>query len=351
MLCPWCESGEVNMKTVVIFGGTGFIGTHLSQFLLRDAAIQEIVLADLNPPSAEKYTATLQDALVSGRARYLNCDVRQPLTLDGLPHADVIFNLAAVHREPGHLAAEYYATNLLGAEHVCAYAATIGCARLVFTSSISPYGSAESRKDEASIPVPDTPYGGSKLVAEKIHMAWQAAAAGRQLLIVRPGVVFGAGEAGNVTRLIRSLIRGYFLYMGNRTTRKAGGYVKELCRVISFGLEHQDRTGESLALLNFSMDPPPAIEDFVKAINKTANVRRRSWSVYRPLLLGAAYPIDTMARLFGIQQPISPIRVRKLCRSTNVDPKRLREIGYVYHYSLEQAFQDWKLDKPEDFGP
>jgi nucleoside-diphosphate-sugar epimerase len=139
--------------------------------------------------------------------------------------------------------------------------------------------------------------------------------------------------------------------MGNRTTRKAGGYVKELCRVISFGLEHQDLTGESLALLNFSMDPPPAIEDFVKAINKTANVRRRSWSVYRPLLLGAAYPIDTMARLFGIQQPISPIRVRKLCRSTNVDPKRLREIGYVYHYSLEQAFQDWKLDKPEDFGP
>ena len=254
------------MKTVVIFGGSGFIGTHLSQFLLGDSAVREIVLADLNPPGKESYMGTLQDALASGRVRYLNCDVRQPLPLGVLPHADMIFNLAAVYREPGHRAAEYYETNLPGAEHVCGYAAAVGCTRIVFTSSISPYGPAESRKDEDSIPVPESPYGTSKLVAEKIHLAWQTAGADRRLLIIRPGVVFGAGESNNVKRLVRSLIRGYFLYMGNRTTRKAGGYVKELCRVISFGLEHQNRTGEAVTLLNFSMDPPPAIEDFVEAI-------------------------------------------------------------------------------------
>src|SRR5882724_11274223 len=139
------------MKSVVIFGGTGFIGTHLSQFLLGDPAVQEIVLADLSPPRNESYTVALQDALASGRVRYLNCDVRQPLPLHALPHADVIFNLAAVHREPGHLPAEYYETNLQGAEHVCAYAAATGCTRIVFTSSISPYGPTECRKDEASI--------------------------------------------------------------------------------------------------------------------------------------------------------------------------------------------------------
>ena len=73
-------------------------------------------------------------------------------------------------------------------------------------------------------------------------------------------------------------------------------------------------------------------------------------SVPRALLLGASYPVDAVARLLGIQQPISPVRVRKLYRSTNVDPKRLRELGYVYHYSLEQAFEDWKRDRPEDFA-
>jgi nucleoside-diphosphate-sugar epimerase len=337
------------MSTVVIFGGTGFIGTHLSQFLLSDPAVQEIVLADLNPPRIERFTSVLQDALASGRARYLNCDVRRPIPLSALPRADVIFNLAAVHREPGHQPAEYYETNLRGAEHVCAYAAASSCKRIVFTSSISPYGSAESRKDEASIPVPETPYGSSKLVAEKMHLVWQAAGADRRLLIIRPGVVFGPGEGGNVTRLIRSLVRGYFLYMGNRTTRKAGGYVKELCRVISFALGHQGCTGEAVTLLNFSMDPPPAIEDFVDAIRNVANVRRKPLNVPRALILGASYPIDAISRLFGIQNSISPVRVRKMYRSTHIEPKRLRELGYIYQYSLTQAFEDWKRDKPADF--
>jgi len=336
------------MKSAVIFGGTGFIGTHLSQFLLEDPAVQ-VVLADLSPPRNERYTVALQNALASGRARYLNCDVRQPLPLYALPDADVIFNLAAVHREPGHRAAEYYETNLQGAEHVCAYAAATGCTRIVFTSSISPYGPTECKKDETSIPAPETPYGASKLVAEKIHLSWQRARTDRKLLMIRPGVVFGPGEGGNVTRLISSLVRGYFLYMGNRTTRKAGGYVKELCWVISFGLEHQNRSGEAITTLNFSMDPPPAIEDFVEVISKIARIRRKPLSVPRALLLGASYPIDAVARLFGIQQPISPVRIQKLFRSTNIEPKRLRELGYVYHYSLQRAFEDWKTDRPEDF--
>jgi GlcNAc-P-P-Und epimerase len=343
------ECGKVDMKTVVIFGGSGFIGTHLSQFLLCNTMVEQVVLADLNQPRPESYSS-FRDASASGRLRFLKCDVRKPLPLDCLPQADTIFNLAAVHREPGHRPYEYFETNLLGAEHVCEYAATAGCARIVFLSSISPYGTSEREKDECSLPVPETPYGASKLLAEKIHLAWKASRADRKLLIIRPGVVFGPGDDANVKRLIRSLLRGYFLYMGNRKTRKAGGYVKELCHVISFGIEHQDRTGEEATLLNFSLDPPPTIEDFVGVISKIANLPRKPLSVPRALLLGASYPVSALAKLFGIQQPISPTRVRKLYRSTNVEPKRLRELGYVYHYSLEQAFEDWKQDSPEDFS-
>jgi nucleoside-diphosphate-sugar epimerase len=337
------------MKTVVIFGGTGFIGTHLSQFLLDDPTVQEVVVADMNPPRRKNYTTVLQNSIVSGRVKYLHCDVRQPLTLGTFPQVDVIFNLAAVHREPGHRPFEYYETNLRGAENVCAYASAVNCPRIVFMSSISPYGPGEAMKDETSIPVPETPYGGSKLVAEKMHELWQKAEPSRKLLIVRPGVVFGPGEEGNVTRLVTSLVRGYFLYMGNRRTRKAGGYVKELCRVISFGLKHQDQTDETVTTLNFSMDPPPTIEEFVQVITRIAQIRRKPLSIPRSFLLGASYPIDAAARLLGIRQPISPVRVRKLFRSTNIEPKRLREMRYVYHYSLEEAFEDWMRDAPEDF--
>jgi nucleoside-diphosphate-sugar epimerase len=334
----------------VIFGGTGFIGTHVAQEWLRGNLTKKIVLVDLLPPRNEPYCADLQKGLADGRIEFFRWDVRRPIPASLLPSADLIFNLAAIHREPGHAPEEYFETNLLGAENVCAWASSIGCSRMVFTSSISPYGPSEELKSESSLPIPETPYGSSKLAAEKIHIGWQSGCACRRLLILRPGVVFGPGEGGNVTRLVRSVVKGYFAYMGNRQTRKAGGYVKELCRAIRFGLEHQDRSGEAVTLLNFSMDPPATLETYVDAIRKVAGIRRNPMSVPRSLLLGIAYPIDAVARTFGISQPVSPVRVRKLFRSTSIDPAGLRQLGYVWQYTLEAAFLDWKRDRPEDFA-
>ena len=45
--------------------------------------------------------------------------------------------------------------------------------KIVFTSSIAPYGAAEELKKEITLPTPNTAYGISKLVAEKIHEKWQ----------------------------------------------------------------------------------------------------------------------------------------------------------------------------------
>jgi GlcNAc-P-P-Und epimerase len=337
-------------QTTVIFGGTGFIGTHVAQYLLREGFTGRVVLADIRSPRTESYAADLAAALASGTASYVALDVRKPITLDALPtRADLVLNLAAVHREPGHRPGEYFETNLKGAENVCAWASTVGCERMVFTSSISPYGPSEERKDEGALPVPETPYGSSKLAAEKIHLAWQSASPSRKLLILRPGVVFGPGEGGNVTRLIRSLVRGYFFYTGNRQVRKAGGYVKELCLVTRFGLEHLEQAPEQSALLNFGFDPAPKLEDFVNAISSAAGIRRHPFSVPRSILLGISYPIDLAARIARIQQPVDPVRIRKLLRSNWVEPQRLRELGYEWKFNLESAFRDWKRDYPSDF--
>lgn len=338
------------MKQIVIFGGTGFIGTHTAQRLLQEMDVEQVTLVDIRPPREERYTAPLQAALRSGKARFVHHDIREPAPLNLLPKADLIFNFAAVHREPGHQPREYYETNLLGATHVCAYASAVNCNHIVFTSSISPYEVSEDSKHEDSLPVPETPYGGSKLVAEKMHSAWQTSSPGRKLLIVRPGVVFGPGEGGNVSRLIHSLTKGYFVYMGNKETRKAGGYVKELTNMFLFGIDHQNKNGEGVTLLNFSVNPTPTLTQYVEAIRKVGGIKRAPLSIPRGLLLGISYPVDFVANLFRIKQPISPTRIRKLYRSTNIEPRRLQELGYTYQYTLEQAFKDWKKDKPEDFG-
>jgi nucleoside-diphosphate-sugar epimerase len=339
------------MKSVVVFGGTGFIGTHLAQYQLMRGLVETVFLVDLNPPRDLPYTQLLQSGLRDGRVVFVEHDVRKPIPSDLLPErADVVFNLAAIHREPGHSPSEYFETNLLGAENVCAWASKIECGTMVFTSSISPYGPSEEKKTERSLPVPETPYGSSKLAAEKIHLIWQSAQEGRKLLVLRPGVVFGPGEGGNVTRLVRSLARGYFVYLGNRKIVKAAGYIKELCLVAMFGLDVLSRSDSSTLLLNFTMDPPPTMEQMVEAIQKVTGKARRPFSMPRSLLLGLSYPLLAVERTFGVKMPINPVRVRKLFRSNNVWPEKLKCLGYKYTYTLESALQDWKKDVPQDFS-
>ncbi|MDH5753174.1 MAG: NAD(P)-dependent oxidoreductase [Deltaproteobacteria bacterium] len=340
-----------SFNNCVLFGGSGFIGLHLARHLLDSSLADKIWLADIRAPRGELFPANIQQMLASGKVEYLEVDVRRKIEHAGLPdRAELVVNLAAVHREPGHQPHEYYETNLYGAENVCAWAEEAGCLRVVFTSSIAPYGPSEEPRDENSLPVPRTPYGGSKLAAEKIHLAWQRGAGERRLLIVRPGVVFGPGEGGNVTRLVRAVLGRYFVYTGNQGTRKAGGYVKELCRTITWALERLNNGPAGVILYNFTMNPPASVAEFVEGIQLTAGKRRLVPAVPYRLLLAGSYVIEALARPLGIRQPVSPVRVKKLVFSNHIRAAWLKSQGYDYQYTLEQALADWRDELPRDWS-
>jgi nucleoside-diphosphate-sugar epimerase len=345
------ENFSMMQQTIVIFGGSGFIGSHLAAVLLQQGA-GIIYVVDIKPPPGAGYSNEFTPTVSANQVKYINVDVRQPIEYPDLPcKVDLIVNLAAIHREPGHEPHEYFETNIPGAENVCAWAEKIGCEHIVFTSSIAPYGPCETPKSEASIPCPETAYGSSKLVAEKIHLAWQGAdTARRKLVIVRPGVVFGPGEGGNVTRLVRAVLGRYFFYMGNRQTIKAGIYVKELCHSILWALDKVDHSGTGWLLYNATMNPAPAVEDYVTTICKVAGVKRACPGVPYALLYVVAGMLEIGARPLGVKHPFSPVRIRKLVRSNNIQAEVLRERGYEYRYTLKTALEDWKHDFPQDWN-
>lgn len=336
------EDSQLKIGNCVIFGGTGFIGGYFARELLEQKIADRIFLADIAPMRPDF------PFLNDGRITFVRVDVREKIDSKALPpHADLVVNLAAVHREPGHKPVEYFETNLLGAENVCAWAEQAGCERMIFTSSIAPYGPSEEAKSETSIPVPVTAYGASKLAAEKIHIAWQSVAASRRnLVIVRPGVVFGPGEGGNVTRLVKSLLRGYFIYMGNRQTRKAGGYVKELVLTMLWATQSQQA---GVLLYNFSQYPIPTMREYVETVQRVAEIRRRVFRAPYSLLYPMSWVIDSSARLLGLNQPVNPTRLRKLVRSNNIVPAVLQREKYQNRFDLEGALRDWKSERPEDW--
>lgn len=345
---------EPKYNSVILFGGNGFIGSNFAAYLLDNNITKKVIVSDVGTITPDLWPKKLQRRFAAGEIDYVKIDVRKPLDAqedsNKLPNkVDLIVNLAAVHKEPGHVAEEYFMTNLPGAENVCAWADKVDCKNILFTSSIATYGGGENTKDEDSLTMPNTPYGVSKLTAEKIHIAWQRAKEGRKLLITRPGVIFGANERGNVTRMVKAVLGHYFFFIGNQNVRKAGGYVKELCRAMAFMLKWQDEHNEGITLFNFTMDPAPSVGEYAEGIKKVADVKRATPNVPYRLLLVGSYFVHFINTLLGRKQSISPVTVRKTLKYNNIAPKVLKKLGYEYEYTLEQGLEDWYKERPQDW--
>lgn len=324
----------------IIFGGSGFIGTHLIKLLKSEVLKPDDIIYDLDivMPGEEGVVPGIVEEIEG--VKYIRTDVRKPIEFEFVPtDNDIIFNLAAVHRTPGHLDYEYFETNILGSENVTAFAEKNNISKILFTSSIAPYGAAEQLKIETTLPTPNTPYGISKLVAEKIHEKWQAKNSKRELTILRPGIVYGKGEHGNMTRLYKGQKKHYFFYAGRRDTIKACIYVKELVQFIKYRMIDNSFPGTDI--YNCTYEPAYNIQQICNAIQKATNMKRHIPLVPSWLLIPAAYILGPIG---GKKIGIHPARVKKLMISTNISGKKIKESDYNFHYLFDDTFKDWYKD-------
>ena len=321
------------MSIAYIFGGSGFIGTRLAGYLIQSATHDRVVSLDIADPARP----------VSG-VDYVRCDVRQAIDVSPWPKdgASHVYNLAAVHRTPGHPDADYFATNVWGALHVASFARAIGAARTVFTSSIAVYGPTENAVDETSTPQPTSAYGKSKLMAEEIHRAVLGQDSGCQLIIVRPAVIFGPGEGGNFTRLARALSSGMFLYPGRRDTIKSCGYVGELLRAMTI---LPGRVNGEI-VFNFCFPQRYTIEDICTAFQAVANLPapRGTLPIALTTCLGALG--DSLGKV-GIKVPVNSERIAKLQHSTNIVPRVLQQLEYRFETDLPASLEKWMNEDPQ----
>lgn len=332
----------------IITGGTGFIGTHLTNLLNEvhpEAKVWnlDIVTPGTPNPVVKNYKPAVREGEKLG-STFVECDIRKPIgELPFTPTTeDVIFNFAAVHRTPGHVDIEYFETNIRGAENVCEFAEKYGIKNMVFTSSIAPYGASEQLKTEETLPTPNTPYGISKLVAEKIHIAWQKGGEGRKLTIVRPGVVFGRGENGNFSRLYWAIKGHKFAFPGRKDTIKACIYVKELVRFMMYRLENH---GEGVELYNCCYEPAYTIEHIVDVIKRKTGLTQFVPDIPNPVIM----PVAVVIGALGAPMGICPARVKKLQISTNICGKKMKNSGYDFKWSFEGAIEDWFIDNKKKY--
>ena len=122
--------------------------------------------------------------------------------------------------------------------------------------------------------------------------------------------------------------------------------IRDRCNAMWWVMENSE---EPVTLFNMSMNPGPTVQEYVDVICKVASVKRFIPSVPFTLLYVASFVIEPVSKLLKINQPISPVRLRKLVKSNNIIPQKLSDIGYEYQFTFEEAMVDWRNEAPNEW--
>jgi GlcNAc-P-P-Und epimerase len=305
--------------SIAILGGAGFIGTRLAG-LLEERGLP-FRIGDVR--RSEKFAD-----------RWMHCDVRDAASLrETLRGVACVINLAAEHRDDVRPLSRYYEANVEGARQVCRAADEAGVAKIVFASSVAVYGFRDSPADEDCPFAAFNEYGRTKAEAEGVYRAWAEQNPVRSLVIIRPTVVFGEGNRGNVHNLLHQIASGKFLMVGSGKTRKSMAYVGNVAAFIAHCVSYKP----GIHIFNYVDGPDMSTGELVEYIRECLGISGKGMHIPMGIALAGGHLLDGLARATNRTFPISAIRVRKFCESTQFRADRVRQSGFVAPYSLREG--------------
>lgn len=308
---------------ICIIGGSGFIGSRLAQRFASGGTLFSIV--DIVPSHAFPNTV-------------INGDVRNIDSLGAaLSGASALINLAAEHKDNVTPKSLYDQVNVEGARNICAIARKNNINKIIFTSSVAVYGFAPPRTNELGILSPFNDYGRTKLAAEQIFTDWQLEDSdNRTLVIVRPTVVFGERNRGNVYNLLKQIVSGRFVMIGDGLNQKSMAYVENVAAFLEFCL----KINSGLHVYNYIDKPDFTMNQLVSHVNKLLG-RSGDLRLRIPFFLGffIGTGFDLISKLTRRKFAISSIRVKKFC-SNSIYESAVGSTGFSPPISLINGIEN-----------
>lgn len=305
-----------------VLGGAGFLGQRLVAILASEG--QSPIIIDCAPEPA------------SSNTEYRCADVRDlPAISAAMDKVGTLYFLAAEWRDDVANGDVYYDVNVEGARNVCDAMRAHNVQKCIFASSVSVYPFLEKEMDETTLPDPEGPYGDSKIKAEAVLKAWADEDANRTLVIIRPTVIFGEGNRGNVWNLIAQLESGRMAMIGNGENKKSISYVENVAGAFAFA----DRLPKGTHLFNYSDKPDFTTKALVALLCKLLN--RPGPKIRLPYLVAFGIGLlgDSAAKITGRKIRIRSVRIKKFAANTCYSAQKFSALGYEAKYSLTDALE------------
>ncbi|HEX2056463.1 MAG TPA: NAD(P)-dependent oxidoreductase [Nitrospiraceae bacterium] len=248
----------VKRTHIIMTGGAGFIGSHLSSIFLSKGA--DVTILTRHPEASRARQLARQGA------RVMACDLSRQdglSCINDLPHGGRVIHLAADVSVNG---AGLWAANVEGTKRALELARTLNASHVTVASSIEALGlgsDAEGPLSEEASCRPVSQYGMSKARAEELSAEWRSPS-GKPALVLRIGNIYGPGSAWLLEPVLSALVNRDAVrhaWPELRGRRFQPLYVADLVNGMTRAIE-QDLTG----LYHITGEEPVTIAQYVHTV-------------------------------------------------------------------------------------
>ena len=309
---------KLDHSKYLIIGGSGFVGSKL----ISEIGVNKCLNLDKNKSPFFNEITTIGD-------------IRFPEQIKFDSKTNCVVLLAAEHRDDVSPISLYYDVNVEGTRNVLEKMDKNGIKNLIFTSSVAVYGLNKNNPDEHHIHDPFNHYGKSKWKAEKVIKDWyEKNPYGKSVTIIRPTVIFGEQNRGNVYNLLKQIASGKFLMIGKGQNKKSIAYVGNVVKFIKYRI---GLSTKGYDVFNYVDKPDLTMISLLDVIEKSLDKKIPPIKV--PVWLGylGGYCFDILSFFTKKKLDISSVRVKKFVATTQFDASKVHSSGFKAPYSLEEG--------------
>lgn len=303
---------------IYVVGGSGFVGSFLIKNLISK---QKVYNLDKNKSPIFNNLTTLGNIIN-----------KEELNFDSDTKCVVL--LAAEHRDDVSPISLYYDVNVQGTKNVLEAMDIAGIKNLIFTSSVAIYGLNKDNPDEDHIQDPFNHYGKSKWEAELAIKEWyEKDAENKSVTIIRPTVIFGERNRGNVYNLLKQISSERFMMIGKGQNKKSMAYVGNIVALIKDRLEKNEL---GYHVFNYADKPDFTMTELVNVIENKMSLKLPKKQIPYWLGMLGGYGVDILAFFTRKKLSISSVRVKKFCATTQFNADKVHSV-FKAPYTLEEG--------------
>lgn len=310
------------VKRALVTGATGFIGHNLCDSLLNKG-VKLHVLGRREPG-------------IDSEFHYWN--LLEPLRETSLAGIDTVFHLAGkAHAlsETQQDENEYFQINTEATEKLLEAAKNEGVRTFVYFSSVKAVGDIDGVMDESVSMEADTPYGRSKMASERLVLEGGFVP---HPVVIRPSMVYGNTEKGNLPKMIRAIRSGRFPPLPEVSNKRSMVHVDDLVQAAILAAECAVTAGQIYIVTDGNSYSTRQMYEWIcKALHKPVP----AWHLPLLVLKLMAKVGDLIGSFRGQRFLFDSDALEKLTGNACYSSKKIHdELGFEPHHNLRESLPE-----------